>query len=261
MGMILRVEDLSFSYDGKKPVWQGVTFDARPGEVLSVLGPNGTGKSTLLRCMAGLEVSGKGRVMAGEHDMTRIGRRQAARTIAFVPQMHTPVFAFTGLDVVVMGRTAHLGAFSSPSKKDLQVARQALETVGVPHLGDVSYNETSGGERQLILFARALAQEAEILLLDEPTSHLDFGNQARILALIRSLADQGLTVVMTTHFPDHALDISEQTCLLSKGRLLGAGRTESILTPETLSDLYGLTVNVHQLESGKVVCTTEGGDL
>jgi len=258
MGMMLRVENLSFSYGGKEPVWRGVTFDARPGEVLSVLGPNGTGKSTLLRCMAGLEASDEGRVLAGEHDMTRIGRRQAARTVAFVPQMHTPVFAFSGLDVVVMGRTAHIGAFAAPSKHDLDVARKALETVGMLHLASVPYNETSGGERQLILFARALAQEAEVLLLDEPTSHLDFGNQSRILALIRSLADQGLTVVMTTHFPDHALEISEQTCLLSKGRLLGSGRTETILTPETLSELYGLTVNVHRLEGGRVVCTTQG---
>ncbi|QGY40977.1 ATP-binding cassette domain-containing protein [Pseudodesulfovibrio cashew] len=258
MGLILRIEELGFAYDGKPPVWTDVNLSAHSGEVLSILGPNGTGKSTLLRCAAGLETPGNGRVFAGETEVSALSRREAARRIAFVPQMHTPIFSFSALDVVVMGRTAHLGAFSSPSGRDFRVAREALETMGAAHLADVSYDETSGGERQLILFARALAQEADILLLDEPTSHLDFGNQARTLALIRSLADRGLTVVMTTHFPDHAFGISERTCLLAGGRVRGSGLTREILTPEALTDLYGLGVDIHNLEGERIVCTAKG---
>jgi iron complex transport system ATP-binding protein len=255
MGMTLRTEGLSFAYAGRDTVWSDVSLTARPGRVLSILGPNGTGKSTLLRCLAGLISPRTGRVFVGERDLASLGRRTTAQAIAMVPQSHTPVFAYRALDVVVMGRTPHLGAFASPSGKDFDTARAAMETMGIGHLENVSYSETSGGERQLILFARSLAQGADILLLDEPTSHLDFGNQARTLALIRSLADRGLTVIMTTHFPDHAFEISDQTALLARGRLQAVGATAEVLSPEALSALYGLGVDIHRLDNGKTVCT------
>ena len=255
MGMILSAENLSFAYPGRDAVWSDVTLTAHPGHVLSILGPNGTGKSTLLHCLAGLVSPLTGRVLAGDHDLASLNRRKTARAIAMVPQSHTPVFAYRALDVVVMGRTPHLGAFASPARKDFDAAREAMETMGITHLENVSYSETSGGERQLILFARSLAQGADILLLDEPTSHLDFGNQARTLALIRSLADRGLTVIMTTHFPDHAFEISDQTALLAHGRLQDAGATEAVLSPQALSTLYGLGVDIHRLDNGKTVCT------
>lgn len=255
--MILHIKNISFAYKGNKPVWENLTFTAKPGEVLSILGPNGTGKSTLLRCIAGLEQPLEGEIMLGNKNTSGIGRKEMARKVAFVPQMHTPVFPFTALDVVIMGRTSHLSTFGSPSKRDEDIARKALETMGISHLGNVQYDQTSGGERQLILFARAVAQEAEILLLDEPTSHLDFGNQARILKLIRSLADKGLSVVMTTHFPDHAFEISETTCLLSGGKLIGFGPTTRILTSKNLSLIYGLNVSINKLDDHKTVCTAE----
>ncbi|EGB15011.1 ABC transporter related protein [Pseudodesulfovibrio mercurii] len=258
MGLILHADALGFAYPGRKPVWSDVTLTARPGEVLSILGPNGTGKSTLLHCLAGLLTPRSGRVLAGDVDLATLGRRRTARAIALVPQTHAPVFAFRALDVVVMGRTPHLGPFASPSQKDLDAALAAMETMGIAYLADMDYSETSGGERQLILFARSLAQGADILLLDEPTSHLDFGNQARTLALIRSLADRGLTVVMTTHFPDHAFEISDQTALLARGRLQAVGDTGDVLSPEALSALYGLGVDIHRLDNGKTICTVRG---
>ncbi|SDK48671.1 iron complex transport system ATP-binding protein [Maridesulfovibrio ferrireducens] len=254
MGIVLTVSDLSFAYEGGKSVWTDISLEVHAGEVLSILGPNGTGKSTLLRCMAGLHVPSVGQVSIEGRQVQKMSRKDVARAIAFVPQMHTPVFSFSALDVVVMGRTAHIGAFSSPSAKDYAISEQAMETLGISSLAHKSYDETSGGERQLILFARALAQEARILLLDEPTSHLDFGNQARTLVLVRKLADQGLAVVMTTHFPDHALGFSERTALIADGRLQGYGRTESVLNSEKLSDLYGLPVDVFTLEAGEKVC-------
>jgi iron complex transport system ATP-binding protein len=255
MGMTLRAEGLSFAYPGRDAVWSDVGLTARPGRVLSILGPNGTGKSTLLHCLAGLVPPRSGRVFAGDRDLAALSRRKTARAIAMVPQTHTPVFAYRALDVVVMGRTPHLGAFASPSRTDFDAARAAMETMGILHLENVSYSETSGGERQLILFARSLAQGADILLLDEPTSHLDFGNQARTLSLIRSLADRGLTVLMTTHFPDHAFEISDQTALLARGRLQAVGATGDVLSPKALSELYGLGVDIHRLDNGKTVCT------
>ncbi|WP_207264212.1 ABC transporter ATP-binding protein [Desulfovibrio sp. Huiquan2017] len=258
MGLILRAESLGFAYPRSNPVWSDVTLDARPGEVLSILGPNGTGKSTLLHCLAGLLMPRTGRVLAGDDDLASLGRRRTARAIALVPQTHSPVFAFRALDVVVMGRTPHLGPFASPSKRDLDAALAAMETMGIGHLANKDYSETSGGERQLILFARSLAQGAKILLLDEPTSHLDFGNQARTLGLIRSLADRGLAVVMTTHFPDHAFEISDQTALLTKGRLQAMGATGDVLSPQALSALYGLDVDIHRLDNGKTICSVRG---
>jgi iron complex transport system ATP-binding protein len=255
MGMTLRAENLSFAYPGRDAVWADVTMEARPGHVLAILGPNGTGKSTLLRCLAGLVPPRTGRVLADGRDLAGLGRRLTARAIAMVPQTHTPVFAYRALDVVVMGRTPHLGPFASPARADFDAARTAMETMGIAHLENVSYSETSGGERQLILFARSLAQGADILLLDEPTSHLDFGNQARTLSLIRSLADRGLTVIMTTHFPDHAFEISEQTALLAQGSLQAVGQTREVLSPESLSTLYGMGVDIHQLKNGRTICT------
>ncbi len=254
MGVVLTVSNLTFAYDGVNPVWSDITLEVHAGEVLSVLGPNGTGKSTLLRCMAGLHVPSNGQVTIEGNKIEKMSRKEIAQAIAFVPQMHTPVFSFTAIEVVVMGRTAHIGMFASPSTSDYSIAEQAMETLGILDLAKKSYNETSGGERQLILFARALAQESRILLLDEPTSHLDFGNQARTLVLVRKLADQGLAVVMTTHFPDHALGFSERTALIADGTLQGYGITDEKLNPKILSRLYGLPIEVCTLEAGDKVC-------
>lgn len=254
MGIVLTVSDLTFTYDGVNPVWTDISLEVHAGEVLSILGPNGTGKSTLLRCMAGLHVPSSGQVMIEGRQVQKMSRKEVAQAIAFVPQMHTPVFSFSAIEVVVMGRTAHIGVFASPSAMDYAIAEDAMKTLGILSLAKKSYDETSGGERQLILFARALAQEARILLLDEPTSHLDFGNQARTLMLIRKLADKGLAVVMTTHYPDHALGFSERTALIADGKMQGYGMTESILNSEKLSNLYGLPVDVFTLEAGEKVC-------
>ena len=190
MGIVLSVSELSFSYEHNTPVWSGISLDVHAGEVLSILGPNGTGKSTLMRCMAGLTAPDSGQIKVGGCELHRLSRKKAAQLIAFVPQMHNPVFAFPAIKIVVMGRTSHLSAFASPSSSDYDIAYKALETFGISDLADKPYNKTSGGERQLILFARAVAQESQILLLDEPTSHLDFGNQTRTLEFLRSLAQK-----------------------------------------------------------------------
>ncbi len=254
MGIVLSVSHLSFSYEQGIFVWSDISLDVHTGEVLSILGPNGTGKSTLLRCMAGLAPPDSGHIKVEGHDIHRLGRKKAAQMIAFVPQIHTPVFSFPAIKIVVMGRTSYLSTFASPSARDYEIAHQAMKQCGITDLADKPYNKTSGGERQLILFARAVAQEPGILLLDEPTSHLDFGNQTRILELISSLARKGLAVVMTTHFPDHALRYSNRTALIANGRLQGFGLTDTVLTAEKLSQLYGLDVEIKSFDDGSKVC-------
>ncbi|WP_320171023.1 ABC transporter ATP-binding protein [Maridesulfovibrio sp.] len=254
MGVVLSVSDLSFSYEHGEPVWSGISLDVHAGEVLSILGPNGTGKSTLMRCMAGLAEPDSGRVEVDGCSISKLNRKKAARAIAFVPQMHHPVFSFSAIDIVVMGRTAHLGAFSSPSARDYDISFKAMETFGIADLAHKPYNKTSGGERQLILFSRAVAQESRILLLDEPTSHLDFGNQIRTLDFISRLADQGLAVVMTTHYPDHALAYSKRTALIAEGGLQGFGLTDKVVTTDALSRLYGLEVDIKRVDDGNRVC-------
>ncbi len=254
MGIVLSVSNLSFSYNQDTPVWSDISLDVHKGEILSILGPNGTGKSTLMRCMAGLAPPDSGQIKVEGHDIRHLSRKKVAQTISFVPQKHIPVFAFPAIKIVVMGRTSYLGAFASPSTKDYDIAHKAMDIFGISYLADKPYNQTSGGEQQLILFARAVAQEPRILLVDEPTSHLDFGNQTRILERISSLAQKGLAVVMTTHFPDHALRYSARTALIAGGSLQGFGLTERVVTSEKLSQLYGLAIEINSFADGSKVC-------
>ncbi|MGL1931085.1 MAG: ABC transporter ATP-binding protein [Desulfotalea sp.] len=257
MGIVLSVSDLSFSYDQDDFVWSNISLDVHTGEILSILGPNGTGKSTLMRCMAGLATPNSGEVEIEGQPLQKLNRKKISQAIAFVPQMHNPIFAFPAIDVVVMGRTAHLGSFAAPSKHDYEIALNAMVKFEIGHLAEKPYNKTSGGERQLLLFARAIAQEARILLLDEPTSHLDFGNQARIMEFISDLAKQGLAVVMTTHFPDHALTYSNRTALLADGILQGFGLTDKVVNAESLSKLYKLDVEINLLKDDRLVCVAK----
>lgn len=257
MGVVLSVNNLSFSYEPESPVWSGISLKVHSGEILSLLGPNGTGKTTLMRCMAGLETAGSGHINVEGTPIGKLSRKKAAQSIAFVPQMHNPVFAFSAIDVVVTGRTAHLSTFGAPSASDYEIARDAMNTFGIADLADKPYNETSGGERQLILFARAIAQQSRILLLDEPTSHLDFGNQIRILELIKKMAERGLAIVMTTHFPDHALAYSKRTVLIADQVMQGYGPTTEVITPMALTRLYGMNVEINSLIDGRSVCVAK----
>lgn len=252
---MIEARDLAFSYPGGgEPVFSRASLKVEPGRVLCILGPNGIGKSTLLKSLAGLLKPQQGRVELDGREISGMSRAAIARLAAYVPQFHSPVFAFSVEQVVLMGRAAHLGAFSSPGPEDLRRTRQALESVGISHLAARPYTELSGGERQLGMFARVLAQQARVLLLDEPTSHLDFGNQARVLALIRDLARQGLAVVMTSHFPDHALWIADSAALLHNATLSSPDSPERVITPDRLRDLYGVEVRLIR-DQGRAICS------
>jgi iron complex transport system ATP-binding protein len=239
--MTLTLKSLSFGYRGRE-IGHGVELSLASGEVLALLGPNGAGKTTLFKTMLGLLPVQAGEVLLDGKPLSAWSRRERALRIAYVPQAHATPFPFTVRDVVLMGRAAHLSAFAVPGAHERAVADAALASLGIERLADMPSTEISGGERQLALIARALAQEARIIVMDEPTANLDYGNQMRLLAHIRRLAAQGLAVVLSTHNPDHALQAADRVALLKDGRLEALGPTRETLTPEALKTLYGIDV-------------------
>lgn len=208
------------------------------GEIVCLLGPNGSGKTTLFRTLLGVLPALRGEVRIAGRRVDEWARADLARTLAYVPQSHAGLFAFTVEEVVLMGRTARIGRFAAPSARDRDAARQALDVLGIGHLTERVYTEVSGGERQLALIARALAQEAAILILDEPTASLDFGNQLRVLKAIDALKAQGFSILMSTHQPEHALRVADRIVLLKGGRVVAHG-PRALATADALAALYG----------------------
>jgi len=236
-------------YNGKcgydtTTVLQDVSFTVESGEVLCLLGPNGAGKTTLFKSILGLLKMQGGSVELDGKDMLALSRAQIARMIGYIPQAHNPPFPFKVLDVILMGRTAHLGLFSSPGKEDLEIAEEILDILSIRHLRNKIYTKISGGEKQLVLIARALTQKPLMLVMDEPTASLDFGNQLLVLSHIKRLADRGLGIVMASHFPDHAFLYSTKVLLLKSGRLYAAGTPEEVITEQNLERLYGVNVKI-----------------
>lgn len=244
--MTLSTDNLGFGYRGK-PVGRGVTIEIRAGEVLCLLGPNGGGKTTLMKTLLGLLPPQEGAVRLDGEDIAAWSRKRLARIVGYVPQAHAAFFPFTVIDIVLMGRSAHIGLFAAPSRADGEIARRALATLGIAHLADRIYTEISGGERQLVLIARALAQEPRILVMDEPTASLDFGNQVRVLRQIAALARSGIAVVFSTHDPDHVFLCGDRVALLHGGRMEEIGAPEAVITPASLKRLYGVEVQVVNL--------------
>ena len=245
--MTLGVEELAFGYPGRT-VGRDVSFTVGGGRVVALLGPNGGGKTTLFKTILGLLRPLGGRVRIDGEDVASWPRRRLARAIAFVPQSHLAYFPFQVIDVVVMGRAAHLGTFAAPRPRDVATARGCLDRLGILPLAERPYTEISGGERQLVLLARALAQEARLIIMDEPTASLDYGNQVRALQTIRQLASEGFGVLFSTHAPEHTFVCADETALLHDGRLVAVGPPRAVVTPETLRLLYGIDVAVVALD-------------
>jgi iron complex transport system ATP-binding protein len=239
--MTIAAKSLSIGYRDRL-VGSGLAISLREGESLALLGPNGGGKTTLLKTPLGLLPPREGEITLNGRPLSAISVRERAQLIGYVPQVHTGTFAFTVETVVLMGRTAYGSLFSRPGAKDIAVASSILERLGISHLAQRSYTEISGGERQLVLLARALAQEPRFIVLDEPTASLDFGNQGKVLSEISTLTSAGLGVLFTTHDPNHALRAADRVCLLRAGAIIAEGATKKILTRENLETLYGAAV-------------------
>lgn len=257
--MMLAIEKLGFGYRNK-PVGRDVSFTVAAGETLGLLGPNGCGKTTLFRTILGLLPPQGGRVLIEDDDVAAMAREAVARRIGYVPQAHAGYFPFTVRDIVLMGRTAHLGLFATPTQRDRAIAERMLDTLGIAHLAGQTYTQISGGERQLALIARALTQEPRMLVMDEPTANLDFGNQVRVLDRIRALSREGMAVILSTHDPDQAFLCCDRVVLLHQGRMLDCAPPEQAITSASLKQLYGVDVVVIELDSAEAgrrlrICT------
>ena len=247
--MKLEAQHLDFGY-GARRVGHDVSLSVEAGEVLCLLGPNGSGKTTLFKTLLGLLPAQGGVVRVDEMDLRARARNEIARRVSYVPQAHAAFFPFTVEEVVLMGRTAHLGLFSSPSRRDREAARGAMARMQIEHLAASVYTRISGGERQLTLIARALAQEARVAVMDEPTANLDFGNQVRVLQHIQGLARSGIGVLLSTHDPDHAFICADRVAMLHDGRLARLGEPGATITPESLREIYGVEVAVVRVPLG-----------
>ncbi len=250
---MITVKEAGFRYNESEQEaggFRNISFSLQRGEILSILGPNGCGKTTLLKCLNNLRVPDRGSVSINGKNISGMSRDQIARRVGYMPQSHRPVFPLSVLDVILTGRAPHLGSFSSPGKKDIAIAREALEALGLSGLSDRPYNHLSEGERQLVFLARVLAQKPLALFLDEPVSHLDFGNQTRFLKLVGCLAESGMAIVITSHFPDHSFLLPGKVALMNKGVFVKIGSPEDVITEDNMREVYGINVKILEVEAG-----------
>jgi len=257
---LLEVKDLYFNHGQRETdVLGGVSLQARKGEITTVLGPNGCGKTTLFKCIGGLWKPRQGEVTFDGVDMLTRSHVERARVLATVPQEHVPPFPYTVFEVVLMGRASRIGTLSTPSGEDRHRTDEALGEAGIESLRDKAYTRLSGGEKQLVLISRALAQDAPVMLLDEPVSHLDFRHQLLILRKIRRLVrDKDLVALMTLHDPNLAIQFSDRVVLMASGAVVLAGSPETVITEESLKHVYGIDVRVISCNGFRIV-HPEGG--
>ena len=253
MQPIVSVKNASFSYQNKE-VLRNVNIDIFEGETVCLLGPNGCGKTTLLNCINNTLQLQKGQIMINGRNVETFGITELARIMGYVFQDHTAPFPYTSLEVVRMGRTPHLGFFQAPSPEDTEFAYSIMQDMGIAHLATKKYTNISGGERQLVLIARTLCQEPKIVLFDEPTSHLDFKNQALVLHTLKKLSQRGITIIMTSHFPNHIWNLGDKVSMMGFNGFVAMGHVEDVMNVENLSRTYGVNVRIYEvMKNGKIV--------
>ncbi len=250
---LFEVKNISFSYNDEE-IFSDISFSIGSGEVLCILGPNGTGKTTLIKCLNGLHDIDSGDILINGKNIKKLSFREISKHVGYIPQSHIPSFPFKVFDVVLMGRAPYLNLTDSPKEKDVKIANDALKTLGIENLKDKEYTNLSGGERQLVFLARVLCQKPDMLILDEPTSHLDFGNQIKLLEIIDNLAKSGLSIIMSSHFPDHAFLSSTKVAIMKDKRFIDFGTPEDVVTEENLKKAYSIDVKLIELDNKRKVC-------
>lgn len=249
--MKLEVKNASFYYDKENILFEDLSFDLESGEVLSVLGPNGAGKTTLIRCICGFLQWKTGTSSIDGKEISSLDLRVLWDKLSYVPQRRSATFGYTGLEMVVLGLSTVIGPFGKPTRKDYKKAAQLMDALSVGHLKDVSSSVMSGGELQMVLIARALINEPELIILDEPEAGLDFKNQLQIISLIKSLSkEKNIAAIVNTHSPAHALEISDKSLLMLDQPDHYIGKTKDIITAVNLKKAYGVDVHLEKLSLG-----------
>ena len=242
--MLFSLENASCGYRSDLPVLENVSLRVDEGEVVCVLGPNGVGKSTLFKSILRLIPLLGGKALFEGEDMATWSIEKTAQAVGYVPQASQLAFDFSAFDVVLLGRTSSVGAFGSPTEEDEEIALSAARQLGIERLMDKSFQELSGGEQQLVIIARTLAQRPRMLVMDEPTAALDFGNQQLVLDQTMGLAQQGLGIIMASHFPDHAFAYAHRAVLVRGSGIYAEGDPGEVITERALLDLYGVKARI-----------------
>ncbi len=245
MNPVLKIENLSFEH-GKTPVFNQISFELETGGIFCLFGPNGCGKSTLIECILGYLKPSGGNILLNNKPISKIKPADLAKSIGYVPQSHAKNFPYKVIDIVLMGRAAYTGTFSSPSAEDLAIAESALETLGLAHLKNKPYTQLSGGQTQLVMLARALTQETPVILMDEPTAHLDFRHELIILeTIVKLIKEKNISIIMATHFPNHAFyfensGVNTQVALMNNHVFEAIGNPTDVLTEENMLKTFSI---------------------
>lgn len=259
--MSLHVNDLHYAY-GSTEVLRGISFTAQPGDLIAIIGPNGVGKSTLFKCILGFLHGYAGEILVDDRNIQQMSRPNIAREIAYIPQSTQQVFDYTALEITMMGLASRLGRFQNPTKSDEEECLNVLGELGIAHLAHRGCGEISGGEYQLVMLARALVQKAKVLIMDEPTANLDYGNQYKVMQKIDDLASAGYTILTSTHDPNQVFLHANRALVLKGGQVLADGAPGDVLTEDVLSALYSIDVAKREVEvDGRTVnvCVPRSG--
>lgn len=243
---MIEVNNLTFAYKNNL-VLDEISFQCPEGALIAVLGPNGAGKSTLFKCLLGFLKNYKGKITIHGEDIRKLNRKRMASYVAYIPQSEAVLFNYTALDTVLMGTTGMLSPLSAPGPEQKAMALEAMDYLGITHLADRGINELSGGEQQMILLARAMAQQAKILIMDEPTANLDYGNQQLVLNCVKRMAKNGYTILLSTHNPEHALQYATHVLAIKDQRILSEGRADEKLNEQLIQEIYGLKVKITEV--------------
>ena len=252
--MIYSVKNLSFRYPSSKQIFNNISFDIEKGHLYTILGRNGIGKTTLFNCLLNLNGNYQGTIQLNGKGIKTMKEKEIAKVISFVPQSTNCTFDYTVFEYILMGTASNISLFSSPSNKEEELTNKALKELNIAYLADRKFNELSGGEQQLVLIARAIVNKPEVIFFDEPTSHLDYTNQIKVLKIINGLKNKGYTIILTTHDPNQAFLLKDNVILFDNKGSIKKGDYKKILTKKNLQDVYGKQMQIKYLKEFKRNC-------